>query len=311
MSLHQYKRWLPYMGLSCTSIFWAGNAIIARGVHESIPPLALSFYRWLVCALIVSPFIFRAFRRHYRSLTDYLVKILILAFMSITIYNSLLYISAQYTSALNITLVTALMPVTTIVLSVRMLGVTIGVRSVVGVICAFAGALYVILKGNPDALWTLQFNTGDSIMAVAMLLWSLYSILLRKWQLPIPGFDLFLILLGIGVIMISPFYAIEYQYRGGFDLNRDLGLAILYVAVFPSLLAYVFWNFGVTQTSPNTASLFFYLTPLLTALLSIPFLDEHPSLYHATGGLMIIAGLWLCQDLGIRSNTSKKLGNSQ
>ena len=294
----QFKRWLPFLGLTCTSIFWAGNAIIARGVHDSIPPLSLSFFRWLVCALIVSPFILRAYKRHYRIIGEHWGKILLLAFMSITTYNSLLYVSAQYTSALNITLVTALMPVTTIVLSVPILAATISLRSIMGIVCAFTGALYVILKGSPEALWTLQFNTGDSVMVVAMFLWSLYSILLRKWQIPIPGVDLFLIFLGIGVIMIAPFYVAEHHYRGGFELTRELGLAILYVAIFPSLLAYLFWNFGVTQTSPSTASLFFYLTPLLTALLAIPFLHEHPSGYHGIGGLVIIIGLWLCQDLG-------------
>ncbi|WP_020407587.1 DMT family transporter [Hahella ganghwensis] len=292
------KVWLPYAGLVCTSLFWAGNAIVARGVNDMIPPLALSFLRWSACALLVSPFMYRAYRRHHAIIRLHWKRILILSFMSITTYNSLLYVSAQYTSALNITLVTSLMPITTIALSAPLLGAAVGLRSIAGIICAFAGALYVILKGDPGALWRLELNTGDSIMAIAMLIWSLYSILLRKWQIPIPGFDLFLIFLGIGVVMISPFYLAEFHIRGGFEISNQLIFAIVYVAIFPSLLAYVFWNFGVTQTSPSTASLFFYLTPLITALLAIPFLGELPQIYHGIGGLIIILGLWLCQNIG-------------
>ncbi|OZG71518.1 EamA family transporter [Hahella sp. CCB-MM4] len=300
------KAWLPYAGLTCTSLFWAGNAIIARGVNELIPPLTLSFFRWFTCALLVSPFIVKAYKKHRVIIREQWVKILILSFMSITTYNSLLYVAAQYTSALNITLVTSLMPITTIALSAPLLGATIGLRSAAGIACAFAGALYVILKGDFDALWRLELNTGDSIMAIAMLIWSLYSILLRKWQIPIPGLDLFMIFLGIGVIMISPFYLIEYQFRGGFEVSSQLLLAIIYVAIFPSLLAYLFWNFGVTQTSPSTASLFFYLAPLITALLAIPFLGELPHGYHGAGGLVIILGLWLCQSVGRKKTGIKQ-----
>jgi len=163
---------------------------------------------------------------------------------------------------------------------------------------AFAGALYVILQGDIMQLWALGVNRGDITMAIAMLVWSVYSLLLRKWALPIPGFDLFAILTGLGLLVLLPFYYWEYQVIGGFIWTPDLTMVILYVAVFPSLLAYLFWNYGVTQTSPSIAAMYAYLTPLITALLAVPLLGENPHSYHVTGGLAILVGLWLSHDIG-------------
>ncbi|WLQ14542.1 DMT family transporter [Hahella aquimaris] len=293
-----FFRIAPYLGLAGTSLFWAGNALVARGFNDSIPPLALSFHRWLVCALLISPFILRAFLRHKDLIKQHWLKISVLAFLGVATYNSLLYTSAQFTSALNITLVNSLLPVATLVLAMPLLGQRLNLKSGLGVSLAFLGALYVILHGEPSTLLSLQMNAGDSIMAAAMVIWSLYSVLLRKWAIPIPGFDLFAILLGLGLPMILPFYALEHHIKGGFEWTYDLAAVIAYVAIFPSLCAYLLWNYGVTKTSPSTAALFAYLTPLLTALLSIPFLGEHPESYHLIGGGAILAGLWLSQDMG-------------
>lgn len=292
---------LPYLGLACTSLFWAGNALVARGLSTDIAPLALAFYRWLLCAILVSPFIFRAIQRHLIIIKTYWQKITILSLLSVTGFNSLLYMSAQHTSALNITLVNSLMPVTTLVLAIPIFQQRISLKNFCGVILAFLGALFVILRGDFGSLLELSINRGDGIMAIAMVVWSVYTLLLRKWQIPVPGFDLFAILVGFGLILLLPFYLWEYRLTGGFALSPDMFAAIAYVAVFPSLLAYLFWNYGVTQTSPSTAALFAYLTPLITALLSVPLLNEKPELYHAIGGVAILLGLWLSYNIGQRN----------
>jgi drug/metabolite transporter (DMT)-like permease len=206
--------------------------------------------------------------------------------------------SAQHTTALNITLVNSLMPVTTLVLAIPLLQQRITLKNSIGVLLAFLGALTVILQGNMAQLWTLGINQGDGIMTIAMICWSVYTLLLRKWNIPIPGFDLFAIMLGIGLTLLTPFYLWELRATGGFLWNREIVAVIVYVALFPSLLAYLFWNYGVTETSPSTAALFAYLTPLITALLTVPLLNETPHFYHVMGGTAILAGLWLSYDIG-------------
>ncbi len=297
-SATKLKMLLPYLGLACTSLFWAGNALVARGFNDAIPPLALAFYRWLACAILISPFIALALWRHRVYIRRYFSKLLVLAFLSITCYNSLLYISAQHTTALNITLVNALMPVTTLVMAIPLFHQRLSVKNLLGTGIAFFGAVYVILQGRPSQLLALQINQGDAVMALAMFLWSAYSVLLRKWSIPIPGFDLFAILLGLGLLILTPFYHWNWTYSGSVVWTTDLFLVVGYVAVFPSLLAYLFWNYGIAATSPSTAALFAYLTPLLTGLLAIPLLQETPQPYHAIGGLAILLGLYLSYDIG-------------
>jgi len=297
-SLPGHYQALPYIGLACTSLFWSGNALVARGFNTDIAPLTLAFHRWLVCALIISPFIIRAFYRHWQTIQRNCCKVILLAVLSVTTFNSLLYLSAQYTSALNITLVNSLMPITTIVLAIPIFKQRISTKNAIGVALAFLGALWVILRGDSTTLYSLSINQGDAIMAVAMVVWSVYSLLLRKWSIAIPGFDFFAILTGTGVVILIPFYLWEYQASGGIVWTAEIFAVILYVAVFPSLLAYLFWNYGVAQTSPSTAAMFAYLTPLITAALGIPLLDETPQWYHLSGGVAILAGLWLTYDIG-------------
>lgn len=303
-ALLRHGKALPYIGLACTSLFWSGNALVARGFSADIEPLALAFHRWLACALLISPFIIRAFYRHWQTIHRNGYKVILLAVLSVTTFNSLLYLSAQYTTALNITLVNSLMPITTMVLAIPIFKQRISAKNGFGVALAFLGALWVILRGDTTTLYSLSINQGDAIMAVAMVVWSVYSLLLRKWSIAIPGFDLFAILTGIGVVILIPFYLWEYQTSGGTVWTAEISAVILYVAVFPSLLAYLFWNYGVAQTSPSTAAMFAYLTPLITAALGIPLLQEPPHWYHLSGGVAILAGLWLTYDIGSKPSPS-------
>lgn len=289
------RRRMALAGLALTSLFWAGNALVARGAGDMIAPLALAFFRWFFCALLLLPFTITALRRHLGILRAHAWKILVLAALSVSSYNSLLYFSAHSTTALNITLVSSLLPVVTMALSVPLLGQVVTRRAITGIICAFFGAAYIILRGNWQTLLTLDVHVGDGLMLLATFLWSLYSVLLRRWSLPIGGFDLFALLVPTGVIMLAPFYLLERSIVGTFVFTPALLLILAYVVVFASLAAYLLWNFGISQTSPGTAALFAYLIPLFTALLSMPVLGEYPEFYHLVGGLAILAGLWWSQ----------------
>lgn len=287
--------WLAYAGLSLTSLFWAGNALVARGVIEMIPPLALSFFRWLAVAVLLLPFSVRAYRRHRETVHRHWRPLLILALLSVSSYNSLLYLSARGTTALNLTLVSSLLPVATALLARPLLGHRLSPASALGIGLAFLGALFIILKGQFLALAEVSVNPGDFSMLLAMFLWALYSVLLQRWALPIGGFDLFALLVAIGVVLLFPWYLAERAVVGDFAWSGELLLIIGYVSLFASLAAYLCWNYGVRQTSPSTAALFSYLLPLFTAILSVPVLGEAPQLYHLGGGLMILGGLWWSQ----------------
>lgn len=284
------KRW-ALAGLALTSLFWAGNALVARGVGEMISPLSLSFLRWLLCSLILLPFTIRSLRRHFHRLRQYRWQLIALAALSVATYNSLLYLAGRSTSALNLTLVSSLLPLATAALARPLLGHSLTRQVLTGIVIAFAGAVYMIVQGDLDVLRSLQIYPGDAIMLLAMFLWALYSVLLRRWSLPLGGLDLFALLVPTGVLILLPVFLVDIQHHGGVTFTWPLVFILAYVSIFASLAAYLLWNYGVRETSPATAALFAYLIPVFTALLGIPILGEYPHVYHAVGGGMILFGL--------------------
>ncbi len=282
-------------GLALAALFWAGNALVARGVGEQIPPLTLSFLRWFCCALLLLPFTVQSCRRHAALIRRHGLRILVLAALSVSSYNSLLYWAAHTTTALNITLVSTLLPVVTGMLSLPLLGQAITVRHALGILGAFSGAAFIILRGDWQVLLALEVHGGDALMLLATFLWALYSVLLRRWSLPLGGFALFTLLVPAGVVLLFPAYVFERHHTAAFVFTPELGLALLYVVIFPSIAAYLLWNYGVSRTSPSTAALFACLMPLFTAILSMPLLGEYPQSYHILGGLTILASLWWSQ----------------
>ncbi|WP_369602698.1 DMT family transporter [Hahella sp. SMD15-11] len=287
--------WLALAGLAGTSLFWGGNALVARAVHDSIPPLALSFWRWALCGLLMLPWMVRAWQRHRAFIRRHMLQIWILSLTSVAAFNSLLYLAAQHTTAINITLVNTLMPLATVLCATLLLGHRLSVRESLAIVLGFAGVLVVITEGELARVLSLSFNRGDLIMALAMLSWSLYSVLLKKWPMPLPHLDLLAVLVAFGLLQILPFYLWELSRTGPFALTPANLMALGYVAIFPSLLAYAFWNYGVAVAGPGVAAMFSYVTPLLAAALAVPFLGESLLPAHYVGGALLFAGLRLSQ----------------
>ncbi|MBK8974222.1 MAG: DMT family transporter [Hahellaceae bacterium] len=279
------------LGLALTSLFWAGNALVARGVGDLITPLSLSFLRWFLCGLILLPFTVRALRRHGRGLVRFRWQLLVLATLSVACYNSLLYLAGRSTTALNLTLVSSLLPLATAALAWPLLKQALSRSMGIGIGLAFAGAIYIVCQGEADRLMTLSIYPGDAVMLLAMFLWALYSVLLRRWSLPVSGLDLFSLLVPLGVLILLPVFIADSLVHGWVAFSWPLAGILGYVSVFASLAAYLLWNHGVHVTSPATAALFAYLIPVFTALLSIPVLGEYPQAYHGVGGGMILLGL--------------------
>ena len=158
---------------------------------------------------------------------------------------------------------------------------------------SFVGLLVILSTGQPENLLSLQFNKGDLIMVLAVLCWGLYSVLLRRWMLPVPGLVQLAALLICGVPILLPFYLWEYASTGGMPLTSQTVGAVGYTAVFASLLAYSAWNNGVRVLGPATASLFSYLMPVFAAMLGVLILNEQLQWFHFVGGALTFLGLVL------------------
>lgn len=280
-------------GLVAGTLAWAGNALIARASAGLLPPVGLSFWRWTTALLLLLPFTVVGLWRHRRTLMAHRWQVLVLAGLSITTYNTLLYLAAQSTTAINITLVNTGLPVAAFIWTLIILHEWPTRATVLGAMLSFCGLLVILSHGQPQSLIGLQFNPGDLIMFVAVLAWGLYSVLLRRWMLPVPGLVQLAAMLLCGVPMLLPFYLWEFSNTGGMPLTLHTVGAVAYTAVMASLVAYMAWNNGVKVLGPGTASLFSYLMPVFTALLGVLLLGEVLRWYHLVGGSLTFLGLLL------------------
>jgi len=280
-------------GLVLGTMSWAGNALIARASAGLLPPVGLSFWRWTVALMLLLPFTAAGLWRHRRTLIAHRWQVLLLAALSISTYNTLLYLAAQSTTAINITLVNTGLPVAAFLWTLILLHELPARATVLGALLSFCGLLVILTNGQPRALLALRFNPGDLIMVVAVLAWGLYSVLLRRWMLPVPGLVQLAAMLLCGLPILFPFYVWEYSYTGPMPLTSNAVAAVAYTAIMASLVAYLAWNNGVKVLGPGTASLFSYLMPVFTALLGVLLLDEALHWYHMVGGALTFLGLLL------------------
>lgn len=280
-------------GLVVCTLAWAGNALIARASAGLLPPVSLSFWRWTTAMLLLLPFTARGVWRHRQVLLDHRWQVVALSALSISTYNTLLYLAAQSTTAINITLVNTGLPVAAFIWTLMILHELPTRATVLGAMLSFCGLLVILTSGQPQRLLELEFNPGDLIMIIAVLVWGLYSVLLRRWVLPVSGLTQLSAMLLCGVPLLLPFYIWEFTQVGAMPLSLHTAGAIAYTAIVASLVAYLAWNNGVKVLGPATASLFSYLMPVFTALLGVLLLGEVLRWYHVLGGTLTFLGLLL------------------
>ncbi|QTF56059.1 DMT family transporter [Stutzerimonas frequens] len=284
-----------FAGLLIAVLCWSGNALVGRAFHDSIPPLSLSFWRWVLATSLLLPFVAKGIWTHRATLRAAGWRLPVLAAMGIASYNSLLYTAAQSTEAINLTLVNTCLPLATFIGAGFLLGEWPLRRAWFGMAVAAGGLLYLISRGSWQTFASLSFQRGDLIMLLAVLAWALYTLLLRRWarHLLVPPLVLLGVLMLLGLPLILPFYLLELGRVGGFALTPSNLAAIGYTAVFASLVAYVGWNHGVRIVGAGRAAMVMYLMPVLTALLGWLLLGEALRTFHWIGGALIFAGLLL------------------
>ena len=282
----------PYLLLLLPPLFWGGNIVVARGVTGVVPPLALSFWRWCLAFLILLPLTWRQVKQDWQTAVANWRILTLLGFLGVTCFNTLLYLAVQTTTAINGSLMQTAMPAAVIIISWLLFREKISLRQGVGVAIAISGAFFVVLRGQLNTLLQLSFVQGDLLILLAVTLYALYSVLLRKRPLIHP-LSFLTFTFGAGVTLLLPIYLWSLSTGARAAMTPPTYLAILYVAIFPSILAYICWNSGIAQVGANRAGLFVNLVPVFAAIFSIIFLGEQLQPFHFVGLLLIFSGLFL------------------
>jgi drug/metabolite transporter (DMT)-like permease len=283
----------PYLLLTLTSLFWAGNFIVGRAVRDAVPPIGLAFWRWTIAMAILLPFVAGGVWR-YRGVIRREWRILLaLGVTGVGAFHSFVYLALQSTPAINAVLFLATTPLVIIAISRAAFGDRIGWAGALGALASLAGVIVVIARGDVGVLLALGFNPGDLWMLGAVSTWAVYSVCLKRRPQDLPPLILLAVTMVVGTLAITPAYVWEYASGDRFDLDIGAVLGLAYVATFASIVAYVCWNQGVKEVGPNRAGVFINLIPVFAALLAIVFLGERVAGYHLAAAALVFAGVVL------------------
>ncbi|MEZ2406391.1 drug/metabolite transporter (DMT)-like permease [Bosea sp. OAE752] len=274
-------------------LFWSGNFLIARLMRDAIPPVQMSFCRWSLALLILAPFCWRPIADSWPRIRGNMPFLALLGAIGVTAFNCFVYAALHYTSIANAALVNSLLPVVTFLLAYLILRETLKPRQLAGIALSLCGAVLVIGRGDPTRLAGLALNGGDLLVFAGMSCWALYTVLIRWRPAGLPPIALLGVTVCFGVLFHLPGVGWEYSTQGGFAPTAAIAGALLYFAIFPSVLAYIFWNRSVATLGPGKTGMFMHLLPPSSALLGFVVLGETITWFHLAGFAIITVGIWL------------------
>lgn len=278
--------------LALTMLFWAGNSIAGRLMSGVVPPMALSFWRWVLAAALITPFAWPYLKADWPELKRRWVMVVVLAASGVASFGALLYLGLETTTALNSVLMQAATPPLILLFALVFLRERTAWAQTLGVALSLLGVLVVIAQGRPWDLLHLDIHFGDGLVLIAVLLYAGYSLLLRR-KPQVHPLSLLWATFVVSILLLAPLYAWEFTKTGGFALTLPAIGGLAYVAIFPSFLAYLFFNRGVDLLGPGPAGHYMHLMPIFGAALAVALLGEAFRPFHAVGVLLIGAGILL------------------
>ena len=284
---------LPYLLLSLAVLAWSGNWVIARGMRHEIGPVAMGFWRWSLALLLILPFCRNELRSKWNVVRENWWRVMLLGILGAVAFNTMIYVGLQYSRSTDSTLFNSIVPIYIVIISWLVFGERISLRQGLGIALSLTGVLVIVSRGQLSSLLEMNINAGEIWILAAMLLWSIYTVLLR-WRPPELSAVAFLAaMLLFSLPALLPVYVWELHQRGGFELSSSTVATLAYYATVPSIIAYLMWNRGVAQVGANRAGLMSHLMPIFTVALSFLFLGEQVYAFHLLGALCIFGGIAL------------------
>ncbi|MBL8660136.1 MAG: DMT family transporter [Rhodospirillales bacterium] len=282
-----------YLILLIPPLLWAGNFVVGRAIQGDITPVALTFWRWALAACVLLPLAGRAMWRARASVRREWRLLTMLALSGVVGFQYVVYQGLRSTTAINGVLIIASVPAVIPLFAYGLDRSRISVRQMVGIAVSMLGVVVIVLRGDPAAALDLHLAPGDLWISLAVPMWALYSVLVRRRPDALSPLALLLAIVLFGLAALVPAYLLEFADIGGFRIDPPALAAIAYVGVGASVLAFWCWNRGVAGVGASKAGLYLHLMPVFAALLATVFLGERIHPYHGLGVILIGAGLYL------------------
>ncbi len=266
---------------------------MGRWIHNDIPPISLAFWRWTVALLIILPFSLKHIIRQKDLIRQNWKILTLLAILSVTNFSMFIYMALKSSTVTNTVLINSMIPIFIVLVSWMGFKERITLRQTVGIVVSLTGLMFIIASGNLSTLIVVRFSKGDIWTISAGMSWALYSVLLRKCPIEFDSRGFLATTIIIGIFFIFPFYIWEISTGKTMNITKASIGSIIYVALFASVLAYIFWNKAIQIIGANKTGIFIHLMPVFSIILAIIFLDEKLRGYHVKGSVLIFLGIFL------------------
>lgn len=289
------------------TMVWAGNFVISKGVSQLIGPITLAFFRWLLATIIITPIAWSAFKKEQQYIKENLKYLFWVSLSGIALFNTCIYVSGHYTSAINMALIgTTSSPIFATIFAVVFLKEKIVASRLIGLVLCISGILILLSKGSFEKLFSLHFGIGDLWILGAGFCFAIYSVLVRKKPSTISSLHFLMLIFSMGALMLFPFFIIESWYLPKPQFTAPLIGSILYLGFGTSVVAFLCWNIALQKLGTSRTVLFGNLTPIFSTIEAVLILGEKFTTIHFISGLMVIFGLVIAnlQSLKIRKNTN-------
>ncbi|HCM1319219.1 TPA: DMT family transporter [Vibrio parahaemolyticus] len=274
-----------------TVMIWGGNSIVNKMAASTIEPSAMSFYRWFVAMVLLTPFCLPAVIKQRHVIRPYLTKLAFLALLGMVLNQSLGYYAGLTTTASNMALITSLVPLISVFLSVPLLGKSVSMLSIVGGVISLGGLAFMLGHGDVTYFLHQDMTQGDSLMLLAALVYAAYCVLLKRWKMPFNSLTLVYMQGFFSVIMLTPLWLSSEQLLP----SQEALPLIAYTGIAASIFAPLMWVKAIDLIGADSSAMFMNLMPVVSVALASTLLGEEIHVYHIIGGLMVISGVILSQ----------------
>lgn len=286
-----------YIGIllaTIAAVIWAGNFVIARGVNQQIAPITLAFFRWSLATLLMLPIALKKFRSEIHILKKHKSYLFWVALSGITLFNTCLYISGHYTTAINMALIsTTSSPIFATTLAILFIGERINKYRFMGMIVCLSGVLLLISKGSLQTLLSFTFSLGDLWALAGAFSFAVYNVLVRKKPATISATTFLLAIFGLGTMLILPGFLLEQTSAAPIVWNKALVMSLIYLGAGTSVISFLCWNAAIKRIGAGTTVLFGNLIPIISTIEAVVFLNEPFQQIHMISAGIVIAGLIL------------------
>jgi drug/metabolite transporter (DMT)-like permease len=276
--------------LALANLLWAGNWVAGRALRDAFDPVSLNFLRWLTAVVVLAPVALPAAIQARATIRRHAGLLMLLAFTAVALFQTLVYLGLQTTTAVNAVLLNSSAPLFIVLCSWVLERQHATRRQLAGMLLSLAGIVVIMTHGELERLWSLELQAGDAWILLALPVWGIYSVLLKRRPAELGGLAFLFVISVMGTAMLVPLLAID-----GLRMPRTAAqtAGVLYIGLAASVAAFICWNRAVAVVGANTAGFTLHLLPAFGTLLAIAFLGEAFALFHAVGIAIVLAGVVL------------------